>query len=122
MTAAKRFRAKSQLLLPFDYCIEALRKQVVFSQIPGGVGEAALIKPTDGDLVLMGLSFKFGSVESLQIQGGADKLADAMLNRGGAFGPRVSLLPGGCLRVCEKPRQHRPPADQCAELCALQNL
>lgn len=91
MTAAQRFRAKSRGPLPFDCSIEALRKQVVFSQTPGGIRNAALIKPSDGDLVLMGLSFKFGSVQALHNQGMAGKLAGAMLQRGTAAFTRHQL-------------------------------
>ena len=91
MTAAQRFRAKSRGPLPFDCCIEALHKQVAFSQTPGGIRNAALIKPTDGDLVLMGLSFKFGSVQALQNQGVVGKLAGAMLQRGTAAFTRHQL-------------------------------
>ena len=37
-------------------------------------------------------------------------------------GPRSALLPGGRVRVRQERRQHRPPADQRAELRALQDL
>jgi zinc protease len=91
MTAGQHFRANSRQRLPFDCSIDALRKQVVLSQTPGGIRNAALIKPTEGDLVLMGLSFKFGSVQALQNQGGAGKLAGAMLQRGTAAFTRHQL-------------------------------
>jgi zinc protease len=91
MTAAQRFRAKNLEPMPFDCSIEALREQVILSRTPGGIRNAALIKPTDGDLVLMGLSFKFGSVQALQNQGIVGKLTGAMLQCGTAAFTRHQL-------------------------------
>ncbi len=67
---------------PFDFSVASLQAKAVFSQTPGGIKIAALNKPVRGDLMQVGLSFKFGSLQALQNQSAAGTMAAAMLQSG----------------------------------------
>jgi len=66
----------------FDYSAKSLHEKVIFSQTPGGIKTATLVKPVRGDLVKLTISFKFGTVDSLKNQVFAASLASNMLNMG----------------------------------------
>ena len=66
----------------FDFNTRSLNEKVDFSSTPGGIKAALLPKPVRGDLVKLGVSFKFGNLESLRQQGAAAMLAGQMLDKG----------------------------------------
>ena len=66
----------------FDFSLPSLHEKVVFAPTPGGIKTAILAKPVRGDLVQTSITFKFGSVDSLQNQNAAGALANAMLPKG----------------------------------------
>ncbi len=83
--------AKNPQCVAFDYGINSLREQVVFSQTSGGIKFAALNKPLQSDLVQMNLSFKFGSLSALQNQSTAGAMAGAVVQRGTSASSRQQI-------------------------------